>query len=98
MLPITAAESPLLTPRIPCDIEIQAGSFYEAVALPLQVPGGQDDSEVGPMTELSSLPIVPQWSIRIRRNQVTRWAEGKRDGPAGVITRQRIMSLLNKQV
>jgi hypothetical protein len=27
---------------------------------------------------------------------VTRWAEGTRDGPAGVIKRQRIKSLLDK--
>ena len=34
---------------------------------------------------------------RLRLNQVMQWAQGTRDGPSGVIRRQRIMSLLNHQ-
>jgi hypothetical protein len=49
------------------------------------------------MTELVIAIHRPAVEHHIRLSQVTQWAKGTRDGAEGVIKRQRIMSLLNKQ-
>jgi hypothetical protein len=81
---------------IPHDVEVQAESLYEAVAL-AEFRADKLTAEVAPMTEFVIAIHRPAVEHRLRLNQVTQWAQGTRDGPAGVIKRQRIMSLLNKQ-
>lgn len=86
------------TNGIPHDVEVQADSLYEAVAQ--AVAEFRQDAlteDVGPMTEFVIAVNRPVVEHRIRLNQVTRWCQGTRDGPAGIIKRQRIMALLNKQ-
>ncbi len=48
------------------------------------------------MTEFVVAIHRPAVEHRISLSQVIRWSEGTRDGPAGVIKRQRVRSLLNK--
>lgn len=71
------------------DIDVQAESLYEAVALAVA-----EFRAEGPMTEFVIAIHRPAVEHRIRLSQVTQWAKRTRDGPAGVIKRQRIMSLL----
>jgi hypothetical protein len=86
------------TNGIPHDVDVQAESLYEAVALAVaEFRADKMTAEVGPMTEFVIAIHRPAVEHRIRLSQVTLWAKGTRDGPAGVIKRQRIMSLLNKQ-
>jgi hypothetical protein len=86
------------TNGIPHDVEVQAESLYEAVALAVaEFRADKLTAEVAPMTEFVIAINRPAVEHRIRLSQVTQWAKGTRDGPAGVIKRQRIMSLLNKQ-
>ena len=86
------------TNGIPHDVEVQAESLYEAVALAVaEFRADMLTAEVGPMTEFVIAIHRPAVEHRLRLNQVTQWAQGTRDGPAGVIKRQRIMSLLNHQ-
>src|SRR5580704_3552341 len=48
--------------------------------------------------ERNSISIPrPALEHRIRLAQVTKWAEGTRDGPAGVLKRQRVKELLAKR-
>jgi len=85
------------TNGIPHDVEVQAESLYEAVAL--VVDEFRDDeltTDPGPMTEFVVAVHRPAVEHRIRLSQVLQWSEGTRDGPAGVIKRQRVRSLLNK--
>ena len=84
------------TNGIPHDVEVQAESLYEAVALAVaEFRADKLTAEVGPMTEFVIAIHRPAVEHRLRLNQVTQWAQGTRDGPAGVIKRQRIMGLLN---
>jgi hypothetical protein len=86
------------TNGIPHDVDVQAESLYEAVALAVaEFRADKMTAEVGPMTEFVISIRRPAVEHRIRLSQVTEWAKGSRDGPAGVIKRQRIMTLLNKQ-
>jgi hypothetical protein len=87
------------TNGIPHDVEVQAESLYEAVALAVaEFRTDKLTAEVAPMTEFVIAIHRPAVEHRLRLNQVIQWSEGTRDGPAGVIKRQRIKSLLNKQV
>jgi hypothetical protein len=86
------------TNGVPHDVDVQAESLYEAVAPAVaEFRADKMTAEVGPMTEFVIAIHRPAVEHRIRLSQVTQWAKGTRDGPAGVIKRQRIMSLLNKQ-
>lgn len=86
------------TNGIPHDVEVQAESLYEAVALAVaEFRADKLTAEVRPMTEFVIAIHRPAVEHRLRLSQVTQWAQGTRDGPAGVIKRQRIMSLLNHQ-
>ncbi len=86
------------TNGIPHGVEVQAESLYEAVALAVaEFRADKLTAEVAPMTEFVIAIHRPAVEHRLRLNQVTKWAEGTRDGPAGVIKRQPIRSLLNKQ-
>src|SRR5262249_17738219 len=86
------------TNGIPHDVEVQADSLYEAVAQAV-AEFRQDEltEDIGPMTEFVIAVNHPVVEHRIRLNQVTRWCEGTRDGPVGIIRRHRIMALLKKQ-
>jgi hypothetical protein len=87
------------TNGIPHDVEVQAESLYEAVALAVaEFRADKLTAEVAPMTEFVIAIHRPAVEHRLRLNQVIQWSEGTSDGPAGVIKRQRIKSLLNKQV
>jgi hypothetical protein len=48
------------------------------------------------MTEFIVAIHRPAVEHKIRLNQVEKWTEGTRDGPAGIVKRQRVRSLLNK--
>jgi hypothetical protein len=86
------------TNGIPHDVEVHAESLYEAVALAVaEFRADKLTAEVGPMTEFVIAIHRPAVEHRLRLDPVTQWAQGTRDGPAGVIKRQRIMSLLNHQ-
>ena len=50
----------------------------------------------GPMTEFIVSIYRPTVEHRIRLGHVLNWAEGTRDGPAGIVKRQRVKSLLNE--
>lgn len=82
---------------IPHDVEVQTESLYEAVALAVaEFRKDKLTGEVGPMTEFV-IAILRPAEHRLRLNQVTQWAQGTRGSPAGVIKRQRVKSLLDKQ-
>ena len=86
------------TNGVPHDVEVQAESLYEAVALAVaEFRADKLTAEVGLMTEFVIAIHRPPVEHRLRLDQVTQWAPGTRDDPAGVIKRQRIMSLLNHQ-
>lgn len=77
-------------------VHIEAASLYEAVAL--AVAAFRDDPVVpqpAPMTEFTVVVDRPSVEHRIRLNQVAKWAETTtREGPAGVLKRQRVKTLL----
>ena len=77
-------------------IHVHAESLYEAVAL--AVAGFKDDPVVprpGPMSEFTIVIERPVIEHRIRLHQVAKWAgDTTRDGPAGVMKRQRVKALL----
>jgi hypothetical protein len=77
-------------------IHIQAESLYEAVAL--AVASFKDDPSVprpSLTTEFTVIIERPVIEHRIRLNQVAKWAEETtREGPAGVMKRQRVKALL----
>ncbi|HKD86572.1 MAG TPA: hypothetical protein VKB58_17620 [Terriglobales bacterium] len=77
-------------------VHVEAASLYEAVAL--AVAAFRDDPVVprpGPMTEFTVVVERPSVEHRICLNQVAKWAETTtREGPAGVLKRQRVKTLL----
>jgi len=77
-------------------IHVQAESLYEAVAL--AIAGFRDDPVVprpGPTTEFTVIIERPVIEHRIRLNQVAKWVEETtREGPVGVMRRQRVKALL----
>ena len=75
---------------------VQAESLYEAVALAIS-EFRQDPMVPVPvaMTEFTVAIERPAIEHRIRLSQVAKWAEGATsEGPAGVVKRQRVRSLL----
>ena len=78
-------------------IAVDAESLYEAVALAVAEFRLDSLSEIpGTMTEFTISIARPCVEHKIRLGQVTKWAEGTRDGPAGVLKRQRVRQLLEK--
>ena len=76
-------------------VEVQADSLYVAVAL--AVAEFRLDSATNapaPITEFIVSIHRPAVEHRIRMSQVLKWVEGTKDGPAGVIQRQRVKQLL----
>jgi hypothetical protein len=85
------------TNGIPNSVEVEAGSLYEAVARAVSEFRADPMTEApGAMTEFSVAIHRPAVEHKIRLNQVEKWTEGTRDGPAGIVKRQRVRSLLNK--
>jgi hypothetical protein len=78
-------------------IEVDAESLYEAVALAV-AEFREDDlnqSMPGSLTEFIVSVYRNPTEHRIRLNQVTRWAQHTaKDGPAGIIKRQKVRTLL----
>jgi hypothetical protein len=63
------------TNGIPHDVDVQAESLYEAVALAVaEFRADKMTAEVGPMTEFVIAIRRPAVEHRIRLNQVTQWA------------------------
>ena len=77
-------------------IHVQAESLYEAVAL--AIASFRDDPVVPQPNSTTEFTVVierPVIEHRIRLNQVARWAEeSTREGPAGIMRRQRVKALL----
>jgi hypothetical protein len=75
---------------------VEAESLYEAVAL--AVFHFRDEamaSRPGPMTEFTVALDRPAVEHHVRLNQVTKWAaHTTREGPAGVVKRERVRALL----
>ena len=75
---------------------VEAESLYEAVAL--AVFHFRDEamaSRPGPMTEFTVALDRPAVEHHVRLKQVSKWAEHTtREGPAGVIKRERVRALL----
>lgn len=79
-------------------VGVDASSVYEAVALGV-VEFRSDTLSVPPdtSTEFTISIARPPVEHRIRLGQVTKWTEGTRDGPAGLVKRQRVKELLGKR-
>lgn len=85
------------TNGIPHSVEVEAESLYEAVARAVSEFRADPMTEgPGAMTEFIVAIHRPTVEHKIRLNQVEKWTEGTRDGPAGIVKRQRVRSLLNK--
>ena len=77
-------------------IEVEAESLYEAVALAVAEFREDDMNQSMPaaMTEFIVSVYRNPTEHRIRLNQVTRWAQHTvKDGPAGVVKRQKVRTL-----
>jgi hypothetical protein len=79
-------------------VGVDASSVYEAVALAV-VEFRSDTLSEPPdtSTEFTISIARPPVEHRIRLGQVTKWTEGTRDGPAGLVKRQRVKELLGKR-
>lgn len=80
-------------------IDVEAESLYEAVALAVAEfrEDHMNHSTPGAMTEFIVSVYRNPTEHRIRLNQVTRWAQHSvRDGPAGIVKRQRVRMLLGE--
>ncbi|MGB2606791.1 MAG: hypothetical protein WBC78_24520 [Candidatus Sulfotelmatobacter sp.] len=79
-------------------VGVEASSVYEAVALAVVEFRSDTLSEApGALTEFTISIARPTVERRIRLGQVTKWTEGTRDGPAGLVKRQRAKELLGKR-
>lgn len=79
-------------------VEVQADSLYEAVGLAVAEFRLESLTNVpAPITEFIVSIHRPAVEHRIRLSQVLKWVEGTRDGPAGVMKRQRVRQLLEGQ-
>ena len=80
-------------------IEVEAESLYEAVALAV-AEFREDDinqSMSAAMTEFIVSVYRNSMEHRIRLNQVSRWAlHTVKDGPAGIVKRQKVRTLLGE--
>jgi len=79
-------------------VGVDATSVYEAVALAV-VEFRSDALSEPPSTLTEFIISIPRPAVehRIRLGQVTKWTEGTRDGPAGLVKRQRVKELLLKR-
>ena len=87
------------TDGIPHDVQIQAETLYEAVALALvEFQMDAHTPNPGPLTEFTVAIQRPVIEHRIRLNQVAKWADTDttREGPAGIAKRQKVKDLLSK--
>jgi len=79
-------------------VGVEASSVYEAVALAVvEFRSDTLSHPPGPLTEFTISIPRPPVEHRIQLGQVTKWTEGTRDGPAGLIRRQRVKELLGKR-
>jgi hypothetical protein len=81
-------------------VEVEAESLYEAVAVAVaEFRQGEIMTDApGPMTEFCVTVVRKPIEHRIRLNQVSKWAEHTtKDGPAGIMKRQRVRSLLGEK-
>jgi hypothetical protein len=81
-------------------VEVEAESLYEAVAIAVaEFRQGEIMTDArGPMTEFCVTVVRKPIEHRIRLNQVSKWAEHTtKDGPAGIMKRQRVRSLLGEK-
>jgi hypothetical protein len=78
-------------------VDVEAESLYEAVAIAF-ASFREDDvspSIPGPMTEFTVAVYRNPVEHKIRLNQVMKWAEPTtKEGPAGIMKRQKIRTLL----
>jgi hypothetical protein len=80
-------------------VEVEADSLYEAVALAVsEFRQGEIMAELpGPMTEFCVMVLRKPIEHRIRLDRVTKWAQPTtRDGPAGIVKRQHVRTLLGQ--
>jgi hypothetical protein len=78
-------------------VGVDASSVYEAVAL--AVVECRSDTLSEPLSTLTEFTIsIPRPDVehRIRLGHVAKWTEGTRDGPAGLMKRQRVKELLGR--
>ena len=77
-------------------IHVQAESLYEAVALAItEFRNDQMVPRPAPTTEFTVTIERPPIEHRVRLSHVMKWAEETtREGPAGVVKRQRVKALL----
>jgi hypothetical protein len=81
-------------------VEVEAESLYEAVAVAVaEFRQGEIMTDApGPMTEFCVTVVRKPIEHRIRLNQVSKWAEHTtKDGPARIMKRQRVRSLLGEK-
>jgi hypothetical protein len=79
-------------------VEVHAESLYEAVALAEAEFRAEGHTDMpAAMTEFTVSIQRPRVEHCIRLGQVAKWAEGTRDGPAGIIKRQRVKALLGNR-
>jgi hypothetical protein len=78
-------------------VEVHAESLYKAVALAVAEFRAKDTPTPAAMTEFTVSIQRPPVEHRIRLGQVAKWAEGTRDGPAGIVKRQRVKALLGNR-
>jgi hypothetical protein len=84
---------------IPHSVEVQAESLYEAVALAVaEFRTDNLTSEPGPMTEFTIAIQRPAVEHHIKLGQVLNWAQHTmKEGPAGIIKRERVRALLGNR-
>jgi len=78
-------------------IDVDAESLYEAVAIAVAHLREDDvsPSTPGPMAEFTVAVYRNPVEHKIRLNQVVKWAQGSTtEGPAGIMKRQRVRTLL----
>jgi hypothetical protein len=78
-------------------VEVDADSLYEAVAHAVAEfrAAGPIKAAPGPMTEFTVTVYRKPVEHRIRLTQVEKWAEHTtKDGPAGIMKRERVRRLL----
>jgi hypothetical protein len=80
-------------------IDVDADSLYEAVAIAVAQlrEDGLSPSSPGPMTEFTVAVYRNPVEHKIRLKQVWHWADQTtKDGPAGIVKRQRVRTLLGR--
>jgi hypothetical protein len=78
-------------------IDVDAESLYEAVAIAVAQLREDDVSpcQPGPMTEFTVAVYRNPVEHKIRLGQVVKWAQpNTKEGPAGIIKRQKVRALL----